>query len=166
MTSFLSLFAALNSRKVQYLVAGGWAVNLYGVERATGDLDLVVWLEEHNLEAFIDVVTGMGLKPKAPVAALDFCSSEKRQSWIEEKGMMVFSFFAPDAPYVLLDVFITCPFDFAEVYEHKSEIPAGNVAIPVVPLETLIEMKRQAGRPQDLADLYYLKQLQEGELNG
>ena len=44
MISFLDLFSSLNSNEVQYLVAGGWAVNLYGVERATGDLDLVVFL--------------------------------------------------------------------------------------------------------------------------
>jgi hypothetical protein len=69
MVSFLDLFVALNANEVQYLVAGGWAVNLYGVERATGDLDLVVYLEQLNLERFIEVVTRFGFKPRVPVEA-------------------------------------------------------------------------------------------------
>lgn len=34
---------------------------------------------------------------------------------------------------------------------------AGNIVIPVVPLEHLIEMKDESGRPQDNADAYYQK---------
>jgi hypothetical protein len=162
MLSFLDLFEALNSKEVQYLVAGGWAVNLYGIERATGDLDLVVYLEQYNLEKFIEVMKQFRFKPKAPVVMEEFTIEEKRREWIEEKGMMVFSFFDPQNPFVLLDVFIDCPFDFRLVYPDRAMIRAGKTEIPVVPLATLIEMKEQAGRPQDQADLYYLKQLREG----
>jgi hypothetical protein len=162
MLSFLDLFNALNSKEVQYLVVGGWAVNLYGIERATGDLDLVVYLEQQNLEKFIEVMERFRFKPKAPVAMIEFTIEEKRREWSEEKGMMVFSFFDPQNPFVLLDVFINVPFDFNSVYSARSTIRAGKTEIPVVPLATLIEMKKQAGRPQDLSDLYYLKQLQEG----
>ena len=161
MISFLDLFAALNSNGVQYLVAGGWAVNLYGVERATGDLDLIVYLEEHNLNRFIEVIQEFGFKPKAPVAVQDFARAEKRREWRDEKGMMVFSFYDPQNTFVLLDVFIDTPFDFESVYADRLCIPAGKIEIPVVPLETLIMMKQQAGRPQDLADIHYLRQMQE-----
>ena len=68
MTSFLALFAALNRKKVQYLVAGGWAVNLYGIERATGDLDLVVYLEKHNLEKVVAVMKGSVVEELLPGA--------------------------------------------------------------------------------------------------
>jgi hypothetical protein len=162
MLSFLDLFASLNKQGVQYLVVGGWAVNLYGIERATGDLDLVVLLEQHNIEKFIEVVRQFGFRPKAPVPMEDFAIEAKRLEWIEEKGRMVFSFFDPQNPFVLLDVFIDIPFDFEKAYANRSMISAGRAEIPVVPLSTLIEMKEQAGRPQDLADLYYLRELQEG----
>lgn len=161
MTSFLDLFISLNNKQVQYLVAGGWAVNLYGVERATGDLDLVVYLEQQNLERFIEVVTRFGFKPRVPVDAKEFADAGKRREWREEKGMMVFSFYDPQNPFVLLDVFIDIPFDFEAVYAGRSRVPTGRVEIPVVPLETLIMMKQQAGRPQDLADIHYLRQVRE-----
>jgi hypothetical protein len=166
MTSFLALFAALNRKKVKYLVAGGWAVNLYGIERATGDLDLVVYLEQHNLDKFVAVMKEVAFKPKAPVSLDDFTLEEKREEWIRDKGMMVFSFFDPKNPYFSLDVFIDVPFDFQKVYPERARIKTGTTFIPVVPIRTLIEMKEKAGRPQDIADVYYLKQIESESNNG
>ena len=57
----------MNGKKIRYLVAGGVAVNLYGIERATGDIDLVVHLERNNLEKFVEVMKEFGFKPKVPV---------------------------------------------------------------------------------------------------
>jgi len=166
MTSFLALFAALNRKKVQYLVAGGWAVNLYGIERATGDLDLVVYLEKHNLEKFVAVMKELGFRPKAPVSLDDFTCPKKREGWICDKGMIVFSFFDPKNPFFLLDVFIDIPFNFPLVYANREKVKTGTTFIPVVPVRTLIEMKEKAGRPQDLADVYYLKQIESERDNG
>ncbi len=166
MTSFLVLFAALNRKKVQYLVAGGWAVNLYGIERATGDLDLVVYLEKRNLEKFLTVMREMAFKPKVPVSLDDFSRKEKREEWIRDKGMVVFSFFDPENPFFSLDVFIDIPFDFQKVYPDRTRIKTGTTFVPVVPVRTLIEMKEKVGRPQDIADVYYLKQLTGDTSNG
>jgi len=166
MTSFLALFAALNRNKVQYLVAGGWAVNLYGIERATGDIDLVVCLDPHNLEIFVEVMKELSLKPKAPVPVDDLIREDRREEWIRDKGMRVFSFFDPKTPYFLLDVFIEIPFDFQTTYAQRSKIRAGDTVVPVVPIRNLIEMKEKAGRPQDLADVYYLKQVEKERENG
>ena len=64
MLGFVALFDVLNKNNVQYLVAGGVAVNLYGIERATSDIDLVVYLESENLGRFIDVMKGLALNLK------------------------------------------------------------------------------------------------------
>ena len=161
MTSFLSLFAALNRKKVRYLLAGGLAVNLYGIERSTGDIDLVVELDQHNLDKFVEVMQELGFKPKAPVPMEEFVREEKRQEWMRDKGMQVFSFFDPKNPFILLDVFIEMPFDFPKVYDNRVKIKAGTTFVPLVPVNTLIEMKERAGRPKDLADAYYLKQIEK-----
>ena len=68
----------MNRRKVRYLLAGGIAVNLYGIERATADIDIIVDLEDGNLQRFINVVKEMGFKPKVPVMLEDFLKREKR----------------------------------------------------------------------------------------
>lgn len=42
MRIFKKLFSQLNANHVRYLVAGGVAVNLYGIERATADIDIAL----------------------------------------------------------------------------------------------------------------------------
>lgn len=54
MIGFQRIFQALADGKIEYLVAGGVAVNLHGVERSTADLDLIVHLAEENLLKFIE----------------------------------------------------------------------------------------------------------------
>lgn len=161
MIKFESLFSALNRAKVRYLVAGGIAVNLYGIERATADIDLVVDLEEVNLNKFIAVMKELNFKPKIPVKLEDFTNREKRELWIKEKGMLVFSLFDPKNPFFILDIFVAIPFNFDVVYEEREEINAGKTIIPVVPIKYLIEMKEKTGRPQDIADIFYLRKIQE-----
>jgi hypothetical protein len=45
------ILAAFNRAGVDYVVVGGWAVVVYGVDRATFDLDLVVSAEKANVAA-------------------------------------------------------------------------------------------------------------------
>jgi len=161
MNIFKDIFGALNQRGVKYLVAGGIAVNLYGIERATADLDIVVFLERENLARFISVAHGMGLKPKIRARLEDLLDTDKRIAWIVEKGMRAFSLFDPKNPFFLIDVLIEFAFDFDEAYGRKETVCFENTAIPLVPLDTLMEMKIGTGRPQDEADLSYLKRIQE-----
>jgi len=159
--NFLKLFSAMNKKKVRYLVAGGVAVNLYGIERATGDIDIVVHLERHNIKKFVEVMKELGFRPKVPVKLEELASKEMREEWVREKGMKVFSLYDPQNPYFLLDVFVEEPFDFDKVYEERKSIKAGNIRIPLVPIKRLIEMKKKVGRPQDIADVYYLKKIEK-----
>ncbi|MBM3436431.1 MAG: nucleotidyltransferase family protein [Bacteroidetes bacterium] len=161
MIKFERLFSALNKAKVRYLVVGGIAVNLYGIERATADIDLVVDLEENNLNRFIAVMKELNFKPNVPVRLEDFMKKEIRESWVREKGMTVFSLFDPKNPFFLLDIFVEMPFYFDIVYEAREKIHAEKTIIPVVPIQYLIEMKEKTGRPQDIADVFYLRKIQE-----
>lgn len=145
-----------------YMVAGGIAVNLYGIERATADIDIILKLDEDNLLKFIEVAKKLGLKPKVPVKIEDFISPGKRKEWIINKGMTVFSLYDPKNPFFLLDIFVEIPFDFDEVYKQRKKIKFEETIIPVVPMKELIEMKEKSDRPQDRADVFYLKKILEG----
>jgi len=157
--SYSDLFHILNSHKVRYMLVGGVAVNLYGIERATGDIDLVVDLTEENVLRFSDAMNEIGMRPRIPVKVEDFGNTVLRKSWIEEKGMMVFSLFHPQHHHLQLDVFVSIPFDFDSVYKNREVMGHGEKEISVVPIETLIAMKQQADRPQDRADVYYLEKI-------
>jgi len=141
------------------MVAGGIAVNLYGIERATADVDIVLELGKGNLLKFIEVAEKLGLKPKIPVKLKDFIEPEKRKRWRTDKGMMVFSLYDPKNPFLLIDIFTKLPFDFDAVYKQRKKIKFGNTFIPVVPINELIAMKEKSDRPQDRADVFYLKKI-------
>lgn len=162
MEIFSKLFSSLNREAVKYMVAGGVAVNLYGLERATADIDVVLKLDEENLPRFINAVRGIGLKPKVSVKLEDFADEDKRKGWVRNKGMTVFSLYDPKNPFFLLDIFVEMPFDFNEVYRRRKTIRFGDITIPVVSIKDLIGMKEKSDRLQDRADVFYLKKIMEG----
>jgi len=141
------------------MVAGGIAVNLYGIERATADVDIVLDLKKGNSLKFIKVVERLGLKPKIPVKLGDFIDPENRKRWRTEKGMLVFSLYDPKNLFFLIDIFTDIPFEFDEVYKQRKRIKFENIFIPVVPIKELIAMKEASNRPQDRADVFYLKKI-------
>ncbi len=159
MENIKRIFKALSEARVKYMLAGGMAVNLYGIERATADMDIVVLLNEKNLLRFIGMSESLGFKPKIPVKIADITDPEKRRTWISEKGMRVFSLFDPGNPFLLLDVLIEFPFDFNEAYKRRKKIRLDDTTISVVPLDVLIAMKEGTDRPQDRADVFYLKKI-------
>lgn len=158
---FKQLFAALNKVSVKYLVAGGIAVNLYGIQRSTADVDLVLRLDEENVRKFMRVVKDLDLRPKVPVPLEDLQDAHKREQWIRDKGWAVFSLYDPRNPFFLLDIFVKEPFDFVEVYGSRRVFEFEETTIPVVPIAELIAMKEISDRPQDKADVFYLKKILE-----
>ncbi len=93
--SYEQFFVALAKQKVRYLVVGGFAVNFHQVQRATMDLDLIVHLEKDNLEGFLNVVSMLGFKPKAPVNPMDLVNSEIREEWLQRRGCGFSAFINP-----------------------------------------------------------------------
>lgn len=159
MVPYVEIFRALQEASVRYVVAGGIAVNLHGVERATADLDLVIHLEEENTRKFAQVMTQLGYRPRVPVAAEDLAKTELRQQWITEKNMLVFSFYHPQEPMEMVDVFVKEPLPFEDLYNRRVLREAFGVTISVMGLRDLITIKREAGRPKDLVDVSFLTTL-------
>ena len=51
---YLDLFSALDRHHVDYVLIGGLAVSLHGVERATMDVDITVAMTPDNLAHLIE----------------------------------------------------------------------------------------------------------------
>lgn len=153
----------LNNSEVRYLLVGGLAVAAHGHTRATNDIDLVVALDRKNALAAVNALSGMGYQPTAPVAAAQFAEPDIRKKWIEEKGMLVFQMRTGNPLDVPVDLFVSEPFDFDQVYGNaiQAELIPG-LAVPVVPLDILLAMKKDTGRPRDEEDIRILRELHPG----
>ena len=163
MSLYLPLFKALNEANVQYIVVGGLATVLHGYARFTADVDLVINLNQVEAEKAIKVITSLGLKPRAPVDPMQFTDKAIRESWFNDKNMLVFSFFDPNNPLMVLDVFIREPFPFEEMINRTVQMDFGDITVPVCAINDLIEMKKIAGRPKDLEDIKYLQGIQDAK---
>ncbi len=155
------LLVAFNEYGVRYLIVGGLAVVLHGHLRTTMDLDLVVHLEPENLDQALRALQGLGYEPVAPVRTFDFADPSTRERWIRDKHMIVFSMWLPKRPSFKVDIFASEPFDFESTYRRAIRVDLGRTEAPVLALNDLIDLKRAAGRPQDLADIEALAKIRE-----
>jgi len=157
-----AIVRALNAARVRYLIAGGLAVVAYGHLRYTADVDLILDLEPDNLGRAADALSGLGYVPRAPVPMTDFGDVTKRETWIRDKGMKVFSLFGRGDPMTEVDLFIELPFVFEEGWHRAREFEiAPGLQATFVGLDDLIEMKKRAGRPVDRDDLSRLEALKK-----
>ena len=159
MSLYIPLFKALNEADVQYVVVGGLAIVLHGYARLTADIDLVINLKQQEAEKAINLLTAIGLKPRLPVDPMQFTDEAIRQSWIDDKNMLVFTFYQPDNPLMVLDIFVREPFPFQQMSDRAVSMDLAGVVVPVCAITDLIAMKEKAGRAKDLDDIKYLQGL-------
>jgi hypothetical protein len=158
LTSFTVVVSALESAGVRYIVAGGLAVNAHGYLRFTKDVDIVVQLFPDNIERAFAALTAVGYRPSVPIVAAQFSDEATRAGWIRDKNMQVLQFWSDKHPETPIDMFVTEPFLFDEEYDRALVKPLhGAIDVRFVSMPTLIRMKEQAGRTQDLVDIENLK---------
>ncbi|WP_298266424.1 nucleotidyl transferase AbiEii/AbiGii toxin family protein [Geobacter sp.] len=156
---FLDIFRRFNEKGLDYVIIGGVALLMHGVVRLTADLDLMVALEHDNLRKLIDVMAELGYRPRIPEPAGALLDSAKRQGWIDQKNMEVFSFYDPGQPVALIDIMIHEPVDYRTLRERAVMMDINELSVPVASREDLIAMKRISGRPQDIEDVKALERL-------
>ena len=93
--------------EVKFIVCGGVAAVLHGVERLTVDLDITLDMSDENLHRFVKVMKEECMIPRAPVPPESICDRELLQRFVEEKGAKVFTFQDPRQPFKQIDLFIT-----------------------------------------------------------
>jgi len=157
--SYENILASLSRSNIRYLVAGGIAMNILGMERATFDLDLIVFLEKENILRFVRVMTKLGYRPKVPVKPENFADEKLRRKWITEKNMIVFSFYHPKNPFEVIDVFVYHPRPFDKMYKASKKGRIFGQTIRAASLQDMLFMKKKASRPKDQVDIRYLQSI-------
>ncbi|MBM4308790.1 MAG: hypothetical protein FJ115_08555 [Deltaproteobacteria bacterium] len=158
---FKAIFKKLNSLGIDYLVVGGLAVNFHGIPRMTYDIDLMILLEQENILKLVSQLNRWGYRPKVPVDARDLSEETKRNSWIHEKGMKAINFYSETLSIGEIDILIETPIPYPQLKGRAVKVELYGEKIPTVSIHDLIELKRQTGRKQDLADVEHLRMILE-----
>jgi hypothetical protein len=140
------IFAVLDAHKVEYIVIGGIAVQVYGHVRMTNDIDLIPSPTPQNLErlaAALEELEARVLNPGSEHLAIDAQMLPRATLWqlATRHGDIDVLHDAPGAA------------PFPQLRERALLITLDDHPIPIASRDDLIKMKRAAGRPVDLADI-------------
>lgn len=152
-------FSGLYRNKVKYLLGGGHAVNIYGVNRSTYDIGILVDLSDKNLTKLLKTVKELKMVPQLPVNITDIKSEKIRNWWINDKNLIVFSLYKQDEPYHIVDIFLKQLINFNELFRRKKIIKYNDFEIYVINKDDLINLKLTANRKKDMIDIEELRKL-------
>ena len=137
-----SVFASFQKNDVKYVVIGGIAAVLYGVPRATFDLDVLIEASSDNVERLLKAMIEAGLGT-ASLASVDEVLS---------KEITIFT------DRIRLDIQTSTPgLEFEQAWARRVTMNYKGQTLEVVSLSDLIASKRASGRDVDLEDVRMLE---------
>ena len=142
---FEEFFASLNASRVRYLLIGGVAYNFYAPPRATKDIDVWVDPARQNLRLLI-----------AAIGAFGFPTDSIELDVLAATTTVLMLGRVPNR----IDV-LTRPagLDWSGAWERRVEGSYGDTPVGILSLKDLLQAKRAAGRPRDLADALTLEEI-------
>jgi hypothetical protein len=150
------LFRALTHRDVEYVTVGGIAIQAYGGQRLTQDLDVAIAASDDNLARLASALLDLDARILGPEGQRSLSAPSATLLASSDQWHLI-------TVHGPLDV-LTLPAhlgSFADMRARAHEIPLGDLSIPIAHREDLLKMKRAAGRPQDLADVRLLESLDD-----
>lgn len=145
---------------VEFVVCGGVAVVLHGVERVTMNLDICVPDDESNYVRLVESLAVRGLVPRNPEPMSALCDPARRKAWVEEKTARVWTAQSPDG-LEQIDVFLTYPISWEDLLRESRTILLQGRPVRLSSREHLLLAKRavQPPRIKDLRDIEDLEAL-------
>jgi hypothetical protein len=153
------ILSALVDAKVDFIVGGGVACVLHGVERVTMDVDVAVAMNPENFTRFLSVMEDLGLKPRVPIDPRSLLDLKILKSIIEKKQALVFSFLDPGLPVRHIDIFLRSDLSHAALSPHVDLVEFNGRMLKLVSMKKLLEIKLaiQPPRLKDQIDIEFLR---------
>ena len=149
------LIEALEKRKVDYAIAGGYAVALHGAVRGTVDIDIVLRWTKKNLFAAEAALRDVGLQSRLPLKADEVFNF--REEYIKNRNLLAWNFINISNPTEAVDIMLT-----EDLRNLKTKrIRSGEKTLRVISINDLIKMKEKSNRQQDLEDIKALRSLKK-----
>ena len=142
---YIDMLKCLNRAGVDYIMVGGWAVNMYGYIRATVDLDLWILADRENAARVYSALVEFGA-PLSGVSAKDF----------EDEGIVFQIGVAPCRIDLLTKI---SGVRYADAVTRAVRKEIDGVSVRIISIDDLILNKQASGRTKDLADVEALEAL-------
>ena len=140
--TFASFLKCLNDQQVEYLLVGGYAVNLHGYIRTTNDMDVWIAINQTNPQKIIRALDAFGFD-------VDRLNEE---IFTNERSIVRFG----DEPLKIEVVTTIGGVEFTDCYRRAETASLAGIDVPLISLKDLRINKAASGRPKDLVDLEHL----------
>jgi len=140
---FREFVESFDAHDVRFLVVGGYALAAHGLPRATGDLDVWVWVDRANAEKIVDSLSDFGFGGLG-LSADDFSTDDR----IVQLGY---------PPYRIDIITSIDGVEFDAAWVRRITVDVDGVSLPVIGRDDLLTNKIASGRPQDVADVARLR---------
>lgn len=141
---FRDMLSALSDAHADYVVVGAFALAAHGNPRSTGDIDIYIRPDPDNAEKVLMALKAFGA-PLDQISKQDLLLTDT----VFQIGVV------PRRIDLLTGLKgIT---DFDEAWNGRIDVSIDGLSVPVLGRDTLIKNKSSLGRPQDLADVAWLK---------
>ncbi|MBP7960746.1 MAG: hypothetical protein KA003_02180 [Caldilineaceae bacterium] len=136
------VFSSFHDHDVRYVIIGGIAAILYGVPRATFDLDILIEATPENAQRLLDALLDAGLGTASLTTVEALLAHE----------ITIFR------DKVRIDVQTSTPgLEFDDAWAKKEEMEYAGQVFYVASRQDIIASKRAAGRTRDLEDVRLLE---------
>jgi Tfp pilus assembly ATPase PilU len=136
------VFESFQKHDVRYLVIRGIASILYGVPRATFDLDILIEATPDNAQQLLDSLLDAGLGTASLTNVTELLSNE----------ITVFK------DWIRIDVLTTAPgITFQEAWEQRETMTYQDQSFYMISKKDLMSSKKALGRAVDLEDVRLLE---------
>jgi hypothetical protein len=159
MGPYEEILCALAQADIEFIVGGGVACVLHGVERVTMDVDVAVQMQSANFGKFIAVMNQLGLKPRVPISPASLLDPQTIKMMVEEKHALVFSFIDPDRPFRHVDLFSKDDLSYSSLIEDVEWKDLHGLRVRVVGRRRMLAIKQaiQHPRAKDVIDIEWLR---------
>ena len=156
---YREILAALAKADVDFILGGGVACVLQGVERVTMDVDLAVLMAPLNLRKFLVVMDRLGLRPRVPIPPLSLLDPAVVRTIVEEKHALVFSFLDVDRPTRQVDIFLRSDLSYDTLLPDTEWADMGGFKVRIITKKKLLAIKLAIVPPRtkDLLDIEHLR---------
>lgn len=161
MNLYKKIFKQLEDDKINYIIVGGVAVNLYGYARFTGDIDILLALNPSNLSKMDKLMHKLDYIERIPVNIKELGNKAKLDEFINKKGLKAYTYISNSQPQLDIDIIVEQSIDFQDYDKQKTIIKVWEMELPVVSIDDLIKMKKATKRDKDMLDLKALLQLKD-----
>ena len=136
---FKEFLKLLNKNRVKYLLIGGYAVNLHGYPRFTGDIDFWIANDSENSQRVYDAICQFGFNDPDLSA-----ESFQEPNAIIRMGVK---------PYMIEMFTSISGIRFEYCYPQRVTKKIDGIPVDVIDLKNLIKNKKASGRHKDLDDI-------------